>query len=138
MTVLPRGIKMISVSNLILLLIYAMMFYRYGSELRTHFPYAWYLANLTFIGIVVLQIVILLRWQRLLAFTRLLIYVLAMLQGLQVMLMLKDLFTVAGVVLVISGIVLAIYFIGVRGYLGSRILLNHFGIAVTRNVASDQ
>lgn len=129
MTALPRGIKIISVSNLMLLLLYAMMFYRYGSELRSHFPYAWYLANLTFVGIVVLQTIMLARWQRLLAFTRILNYVLAMLQGLQVMLLLKDLFTVAGVVLVLSGVLLVIYFIGVRGYLGSERALTYFGVS---------
>lgn len=129
MTAVPRGIKFIAVSNFILLLLYAVMFYRYGSELRSHFPYAWYLANLTCVGIVVLQAIMLSRWQRLLAFMRILIYVLAMLQGLQVMLLLKDLFTVAGVVLVLSGVLLVTYFIGVRGYLGSERALRYFGFS---------
>ena len=124
---IPRGIKFISVINLLLVCVYLLLGYRHGLTLRTYYPIAAYAAAVTFGGIIVLQLILSLRLRPLLAFIRVLVYVMAILQGLQIMLVLKDLFTTEGALLIGTAVLLVIYLIGVRGYLASSTALQYFG-----------
>lgn len=116
---MPRGIRVILVANVGVLLVYIAALLNFGTALRQYYPVALYVALVTIGTLLVQQVVMLLRLQRLMGFVRLMIYVLAILQGLQVMLVIKDVFSIAGIVLVCSGALLAFYFIGMRGYLSS-------------------
>ncbi len=130
---IARGVKVISSMNLILVCLYLLLGYRYGSALRNVYPIAAYAAAVTCGGIIVLQIILSLRLRAFVGFVRVLIYAMAILQGLQVMLVLKDLFVPVAAILIGTAIVLVIYLIGVRGYLASATAMQYFGIAIKKS-----
>ncbi len=140
-TPMPRGLKIIFVINLLLISWYVVSLFFYGAVLRKYYPTVLFASGITLGGLCCLQLILLFRLQRLLAFIRLLIYVMAIAQGLLVMLLLKDLFSVLGILIIVSAVLLVIYFIGVRGYLTSNATLMYFGflpVAVSHNGASDR
>ncbi len=124
---IPRGIKVITGINLLLVCSYLLLGYWHGMALRNDYPMAAYAAAVTFGGIIMLQIILSLRLARLLGFVRVLVYTMAILQGLQIMLMLKDLFSSAGVLLIGTAMLQVFYLIGVRGYLASSNAMQYFG-----------
>lgn len=123
---MPRGIRVILLINVVVLIAYIATLFNFGEALRHHYPAALYVALVTVGTLLVQQLVMLLKFVRMMGFIRLMVYVLAILQGLQVMLVIKDIFTIAGFGLVMSGAVLAFYFIGMRGYLGSANATHYF------------
>lgn len=128
---IPRGIKFITVINLLLVCLYLLLGYRYGMALRSNYPMAAYAAAVTCGGIIVLQIIVSLRLQPLLGFIRVLVYALAIVQGLQTMLVLKDLFTPVGALLIGTAVLQVFYLIGLRGYLASSGAMQYFGFNKT-------
>jgi hypothetical protein len=138
---MPRGLKVIFVINSLLIIAYSVALFFYGAMLRQNSPPVLFASGITLGGLCCLQVIMLFRLQRLLAFIRLLIYVIAIVQGLLVMLLLKDLFSIPGILIIASAVCLIIYFIGVRGYLSSNTSLSYFGFlpaVVNRSAASDQ
>lgn len=131
---IPRGIKVISIINMILVMLYLLLGYRYGIALRSVYPFAAYAAAVTCGGVIVLQLILSLRLRVFVGFGRVLVYAMAILQGLQVMLVLKDLFVPVAAILIGSAIVLVIYLIGVRGYLASATAMQYFGIVIKKSV----
>jgi hypothetical protein len=130
---IPRGIKFITGINLLLVCLYLLLGYRYGMALRNDYPMAAYAAAVTGGGIIVLQISLSLRLYPLLGFVRVLVYAMAILQGLQIMLVFKDLFSPAGALLIGTAVLLVVYLIGVRGYLASATALQYFGFTKTNS-----
>lgn len=124
---MPRGLKVIFVINLLLIFAYIVTLFFYGALLRKYYPPVLIASGITLGGLCCLQLIIVFRLQRLLAFIRLLIYAMTIVQGLLVMLLLKDLFSIVGILIIVSAVLLVIYFIGVRGYLASHATLTYFG-----------
>ncbi|MBI3560900.1 MAG: hypothetical protein HY080_04200 [Gammaproteobacteria bacterium] len=116
---MPAGIKLISTINVTLLVLYPLLWAVLGAELRINHPLAIYVAWLTFAGLFAVQAIVWWRARRLLGFGRVLLYGLAILQGLQVMLTIKAVFSYAGAGLVTSALLAVFYLIGLRGYLAS-------------------
>jgi len=75
---------------------------------------------------IVITLVTLLRWHRLIGFTRVLIYVLLLALGLNVLLMLKYLVTGYGLLTILSNVGVIIFVVGVRGYLASSDAYKYF------------
>ena len=124
---MPLGLKIIFIVNILLILSYSVLLFFYGALLRKYYPLVLFISGVTAGGLFCLQLILFYKIQRLLGFIRLLIYVISIMQGLLVLLMLKDLFSVLGMLFILSAVLLVIYLIGVRGYLSSKQTLNYFG-----------
>lgn len=75
---------------------------------------------------IVITLVTLLRWNRLIGFTRVLIYALLLALGLNVLLMLKYLVTSYGLLTIGFNLLVIFFVVGVRGYLASEHANNYF------------
>ena len=75
---------------------------------------------------IVVALVALLRWYRLIGFTRVLIYTLLLALGLNVLLMLKYLVTGYGLMTILFNVVVIVFVVGVRGYLASSDAYKYF------------
>lgn len=73
----------------------------------------------TFGGVLALQIALLFKLRSLYGFSLVLLYTLALIQGLKIMLTLGSLDSLFGILSLVIHIILIFYFIGVRGYLRS-------------------
>ena len=77
-------------------------------------------------SMIVVALVALLRLNRLLGFTRILIYVLLLALGLNVLLMLKYLVTAYGFLTIVFNLLVIFFVIGVKGYLASEDAIRYF------------
>lgn len=77
-------------------------------------------------AMIVIALVTLLRWHRLIGFTRVLIYALLLVLGLNVLLMLKYLVTGYGLLTILFDLAVIIFIVGVRGYLASKHAYRYF------------
>jgi hypothetical protein len=77
-------------------------------------------------SMIVIALVTLLRLNRMMGFTRVLIYVLLLALGLNVLLMLKYLVTAYGLLTIVFNLLVIFFVIGVRGYLASENAYKYF------------
>ncbi len=77
-------------------------------------------------AMIVIALVTLLRWYRLIGFTRVLIYALLLVLGLNVLLMFKYLVTGYGLLTVLFNLAVIVFAVGVRGYLASKQAYQYF------------
>ena len=75
--------------------------------------------------LIIITLVTLLRWDRLIGFTRVLIYALLLALGLNVILMIPELFNGYGLTIVFD-LVVIVFIVGVRGYLASKDAYKYF------------
>lgn len=75
--------------------------------------------------LIIIALVTLLRWQRLIGFTRVLIYALLLVLGLNVILMIPELFS-GRALTIIFDLVVIVFIVGVRGYLASKDAYQYF------------
>lgn len=76
-------------------------------------------------AMIIIALVTLLRWHRLIGFTRVLIYALLLALGLNVILMIPELFNGYGLTILFD-LVVIVFIVGVRGYLASKDAYKYF------------
>ena len=76
-------------------------------------------------ALILIALVTLLRWHRLIGFTRVLIYALLLALGLNVILMIPELFS-GHALTIIFDLVVIVFIVGVRGYLASKDAYKYF------------
>ena len=76
-------------------------------------------------ALIIIALVTLVRWQRLFGFTRVLIYALRLTLGLNVILLIPELFS-GHALTIIFDLVVIVFIIGVRGYLASKDAYKYF------------
>lgn len=122
---MPRGIKIIVTLNILLASVFIanlllMQKITAGSPLLV-------LVNLIGAAVLILvALIVLCRLARAVGFARLLIYVLALVLGLQILLTLKYLFSAYGLFVVSFDVIVIVYTIGMRGYLASQSAAQYF------------
>ncbi len=129
--IMPTAIKVISSLCIMFTSIFAanlMFIYKQQIALPiTGLPLLSFI-NLFAIGVlVVLTLVLLLKANRFVGFTRVLVYTLLLMLGLDVLLMLKYLTTAYGILTISLNIIVIVFLVGVRGYLNSEHALRYFG-----------
>lgn len=112
---MPQGFRVILWVNAVLLVFSGLIAY---AQVRQGFFYLAFVSVLTVAGLLVTQLVIALRWGGVaIGLTRGLLYAVALAQGLGALLLLRHLFSWAGLSSLLLAILVVVYVIGVRGYL---------------------
>jgi len=127
---MPNAIKIISTGCILIASVFIanLLFLQKAMEsfLTISFPLISFI-NLFGAGVmIVVALVALLRWYRLIGFTRVLIYTLLLALGLNVLLMLKYLVTGYGLMTILFNVVVIVFVVGVRGYLASSDAYKYF------------
>jgi len=127
---MPTAIKVISSLNIIFASVFLanlLMLQKTDMEMTNlGFPLFSFI-NLAGTTILILTtLVVLLRAIKLIGFVRLLNYVLLLILGLNVLLMMKYIFSLYGTFTILFSVVVVIYLIGVRGYLASEKAAQYF------------
>jgi len=125
LSVMPKGIKIISVVNLLLGAIFILnLLFMEKTELS--YPFANYINLITPGALIAVSLIAIFRLGRMIGFARALIYVVMLVLGLQILLTLKYLFSFYGLVTVIVDALVIFYLVGVRGYLASEHAASYF------------
>jgi len=115
---MPLGVKNVLIINLVIMLItgWALfnMYTETGAEILIAFA-TWSL----FGTLLFTQLVLLARIRKAWSMLRALIYVIALLQALNTMILTKDFLSLWGALAVLGSLLVVFYLIGLRGYLGS-------------------
>ncbi len=127
---MPRAVKVISTLNILFASIFisnGLFIQKMGDALpQEGFPLASFI-NLASAGaMIIITLIALLRLPRLVGFSRLLIYTITLLLGLNILLMAKYLITLYGIATIVFNLIVIFYIIGVRGYLASDSAANYF------------
>ena len=127
---MPTAIKVISSLNILFASVFManlLLFTRTDLDVPSlGFPLFSFI-NLAGTGILILTtLVVLLRVSKLVGFIRLLNYVLLLTLGLNILLMMKFIFSLYGLFTILFSVIVVIYLIGVRGYLASEKAAQYF------------
>lgn len=123
---MPMGLRVILIVNFLALATAGWGVYRQLTEGVTA-PQATVVAAVTAVGLLIVQLVILLRRPALLPVARGALYAVMLVQGLLLLLMLRRLMSGEGIVAFVTTLVLLIYLIGARGYLNETAARQYFG-----------
>jgi len=115
---MPKGIKVISVLNILLSGVFITNLL-YLHKAGQGAPLLMFVNLLGAGSLILITLITLLRLARLVGFARVLAYALILVLGVQVLLTLKYLMTGYGAMIIFTNIVIVFYAIGMRGYLAS-------------------
>lgn len=116
---MPTGVKIISAVNFILAGLFIMNLL-FMEKIELSYPFASYINLISASALVIVALTVLMRIGRLVGFARVLIYVIALLLGLQILLTIKYLFSAYGMLTIVVDALVIFYLVGVRGYLASQ------------------
>lgn len=115
---MPKGIKLIAGVNVLLAGIFILNLL-FMETTKLNYPFASYINLIGAAALLLVAIIVLFRINKLVGFARLLVYVLALVLGLQALLSIKYLFSLYGALTIVVDVVVIFYAIGLRGYLAS-------------------
>ena len=122
---MPTGIKLISILNILLSLVFTFnQFFMERAALS--YPFASYINLISASALILITLIILLRLAPFIGFVRAIIYVIALVLGLQILLTINYLFSVYGMLTIAVDALVIFYLIGVRGYLTSEHAARYF------------
>jgi hypothetical protein len=122
---MPTGIKLISILNILLSLVFTFnQFFMERAALS--YPFASYINLISASALILITLIILLRLAPFIGFVRAIIYVIALVLGLQILLTIKYLFSVYGMLTIAVDALVIFYLIGMRGYLTSEHAARYF------------
>ena len=118
--------KVLIINTFIILLLSGALWESY--ELYRFCPHLILFSVLTITGLLALQGILFFRLKALLGFARVLLYTLALLQGLRLFLSLSDFLSITGILNGLFIFVLMLYLLGVRGFLQTEKTLLQWGV----------
>lgn len=116
---MPKSVKIVLIINTLILLLKSWLLYNAYTETGLETISAFVLWTLIG-GLILCNLFILLKAHKLWGSLRAIIYVVALMQALMVIILLKDFFTLMGFLAVLETFVITFYLIGLRGYLASQ------------------
>jgi hypothetical protein len=122
---MPTGIKLISILNILLSLVFTFNQF-FMEKVALSYPFASYINLISASALILITLIILLRLAPFVGFVRAIIYVIALVLGLQILLTIKYLFSVYGILTIAVDALVIFYLIGVRGYLASERAARYF------------
>ena len=122
---MPKSTKIVLLINTVIILIALWSLYRLYIQASSEMLIA--LAHWTLLGgMLVSNLIILFRAKPLWKFMRAMLYVVTLLQALNLMIIAKDFLTLSGFLAMVYSLLVVIYLIGFRGYLNSHVFFEWF------------